>query len=246
MLRSVFYRELGAVSPDELLMLLVVAWGGQPAGPPSPALQATIHELLRFAVGVMRAPAFPAEEEPCEEEPLPAPASGTAPVSAVALHREPRADQPSLQDAAHSAPIRRESILQRAGSTELEKIDSAIQLLAIRSPDVKRYLELLRYREVQLRIDQERVAERASESPSSSASARLSAASSFGSAAGLPRYDPWDENSEFQVELRRFAAEREARLAAHPARHKPAPGSGKITEAAEAAWHRLLGKRRLT
>ena len=59
MLRAVFYREHGGASPEEMLMLIILAWGGQPSGPPTPALQATVTELLRFTVGVMRTPVAP-------------------------------------------------------------------------------------------------------------------------------------------------------------------------------------------
>ena len=244
MLRAVFYREHGSASPDELLMLIIVAWGGEPSSDPTPELQSTITSLLRFSIGVLRAPTAPPElphelpepgnsetqSEQLADPELPAAAAPADPPSAASFVEPERPPTRLIFAPRTTAPA-----APTPPSPQLLAIDSELKILAIRSPDVKRYLYLLRQREQQLLPGP---------SPAPEPIAVALPAPEPAPPTIAPRENPWAPDSDFQIELRRFAAEREARIAAHEARQRQPPR--KLGDVAEAAWHRLAGHKRHT
>lgn len=239
MLRSVVYRERGEANATALLMLVATVWSGPGVETGGALTEETEGHLRRFVCGAMRVPQISGIESTGED------VVDEASSSAVVAVTDDKTEAVPWVTEGYEAGAGRQQegdVLEANAHPVLSTIEAALCELEVRSPEVRLYRRLLQQREEkgapaglgraepEAATVEPEITERQSEEPNAPWQTAFAAG-----------FDPWDESSDLQKELRRFSAHRERALA-REAERASRPLHAKLLRGAESALAQLLGK----
>ena len=241
MLRSVVYREQGEADATVLLTLLRCAWGGAAEPDGGSPQDETVVRLRGFVCGAMRAPQI-GMSEPVGEDRL-SEGSTSEPVRRITAG-EAESFASIAEEHTAAATLLEVDRCAESARQALSRIETALGELEARSFEVRLYRELLQQRETRLAAGVSGEVQPAQETmqADSPVAGRVSGEASVKRQNAFAEgFDPWDESSDLQKELRRFARQRERALA-REAEKASLPLHARLMGGAESALDQLLGR----